>query len=74
MEERKELEEFLKILRKIFLRQDPFVKEILENVKTNEEFFHEFLNFVEKNYEKREIILLALKRIVFESAEKIMNT
>jgi len=74
MEERKELEEFLKILRKIFLRQNPFVKEILENVKTNEEFFHEFLNFVEKNYEKREIILLALKRIVFESAEKIMNT
>jgi hypothetical protein len=74
MEERKELEEFLKILRKIFLRQNPFVKEILENVKTDEEFFHEFLNFVEKNYEKREIILLALKRIVFESAEKIMNT
>jgi hypothetical protein len=74
MEERKELEEFLKILRKIFLRQNPFVKEILENVKTDEEFFHEFLNFVEKNYEKREVILLALKRIVFESVEKIMNT
>jgi hypothetical protein len=73
MEERKELEEFLKILRKIFLKQDPFVKEMLENVKTDEEFFHEFLNFLEKNYEKREIILLALKRIIFESAEKFMN-
>jgi hypothetical protein len=71
MEEGEELEEFLKILRKIFLRQDQFVKEILENVKADEEFFHEFLDFLEKNYEKREIILLALKRIIFESVEKL---
>jgi hypothetical protein len=69
-----ELEEFLKILRKIFLRQNPFVKEILENIKADDEFFDEFINFLEKNYERREIILLALKKIIFESVEKFRNT
>jgi len=69
-----ELEEFLKILRKIFLRQDPFVKEIVDNIKNDDEFFNEFVNFLEKNYERREIILSALKRIIFEAAEKFTNT
>jgi hypothetical protein len=69
-----ELEVFLKILRKVFLRQNLFVKEIVENIKTDDEFFNEFVNFLEKNYERREIILLALKRIIFESVEKFTNT
>jgi hypothetical protein len=68
------LEVFLKILRKVFLRQNLFVKEIVENIKTDDEFFNEFVNFLEKNYERREIILLALKRIIFESVEKFTNT
>jgi len=69
-----ELEVFLKILRKVFLRQNLFVKEIVENIKADKEFFDEFINFLEKNYERREIILLALKKIIFESVEKFTNT
>lgn len=55
------------------LKESELKKEILVNVKNDERFFAEFINFLERNKTKREIFLFALKRILIEESMKIFS-
>jgi hypothetical protein len=51
-------------------KEDPLVREIVHWIKTDEEFFQEFINSVDR----RNVLLSALKRILIESSEKIYSS
>jgi hypothetical protein len=53
------------------LSQDFLAREIIESVKSDEKFFLEFMNFLERSFERRKIILCVLRKIIFEAVEKI---
>jgi hypothetical protein len=69
----KRVEEILKTLKFLLSKEDPFVREILNYVKTDENFFQEFMNFLEKSANKRVLLLNAIKRILIEASEKIYS-
>ena len=73
-ERAKKIEEFYKALIQLMLaKEDPLVREIVHWIKTDEEFFQEFMNFLERNNEKRFALLMAVKRILIEASEKICS-
>lgn len=70
-ERAKKIEEFYKALIQLMLaKEDPLVREIVHWIKTDEEFFQEFINSVDR----RNVLLSALKRILIESSEKIYSS
>lgn len=69
----KSMEEVYKAVVKLLNREDPFVGEMVSYIRSDEEFFQEFMNFLERNNEKRFALLTAVKRILIEASEKIYS-
>lgn|GEM_PF-3400030 len=66
----RKIEEVYKALVQLILaKEDPFVREIVNWIKTDEEFFQEFIN----SLDKRKVLLSAIRRILIETSEKIYS-
>lgn len=63
-----ELEKLIELLQKI--KPNPFVKEILFNVKNDRSFFLEFVKFLERQG-KRNIILAIIRKNLLEGCKQI---
>ncbi len=67
----KRIEEFYKALLQLILaKEDPFVREIVHLIKTDEQFFQEFIN----SLDKRKVLLSGIRRILIETSEKIYSS
>jgi hypothetical protein len=61
------------ILKALIYRTDPFVRFLLNNIKNDEKFFKEFINFLERSQNKHDLLLNMVKTNLIESCRKVFS-
>ncbi len=61
------------ILKALARRTDPLVRLLLRNIKNDEKFFKEFINFLERSQNKHDLLLSMVNANLIESCRKIFS-
>lgn len=61
------------IVKTLSKRSYSIVEYIIENAKTDENFFEEFIGFLKRNYSRQEIIQIAIRNILLEECKKLFD-